>query len=100
MGEQSRREIVELAAKSPHAVGATVKEIGISKSSYYRWRAQLQGAEMDANLGVGTAQPRPLIQPLICPTTAEDLHVCRICVLTHTIPCLLRTCTIRLHTGW
>ena len=43
MTPQSRREIVELVAKSPHTVGATVKEIGVSKSSYYRWRAQLQG---------------------------------------------------------
>ena len=43
MTPQSRWEIVELVAKSPHTVGATVKEIGVSKSSYYRWRAQLQG---------------------------------------------------------
>ena len=43
MTEQRRREIVELVAKSPHTVQATVKEIGVSKSSYYRWRAQLQG---------------------------------------------------------
>ena len=43
MTQQRRREIVELVAKSPHTVGATVKEVGVSKSSYYRWRAQLQG---------------------------------------------------------
>jgi putative transposase len=43
MTPQRRREIVELVTKSPHTVGATVNEIGVSKSSYYRWRAQLQG---------------------------------------------------------
>ena len=43
MTPQSRREIIELVGKSPHTVGATVKEIGVSKSSYYRGRAQLQG---------------------------------------------------------
>ena len=43
MTQQRRRDIVELVAKSPHTVGATVQEIGISKSSYYRWRAHLQG---------------------------------------------------------
>lgn len=43
MSEQHRQQIVELVAKSPHTVGATVQEIGVSKSSYYRWRAQLQG---------------------------------------------------------
>ncbi len=30
---QTRREIVELLTKSPHTVGATVKDIGVSKSS-------------------------------------------------------------------
>jgi len=40
MSEERRREIVELVTKSPHTVGATVAEIGVSKSSYYRWRAR------------------------------------------------------------
>jgi putative transposase len=40
MSEERRREIVELVAKSPHTVAAAVAEIGVSRSSYYRWRAR------------------------------------------------------------
>jgi putative transposase len=40
MSEERRREIVELVTKSPHTVAATVAEIGVSKSSYYRWRVR------------------------------------------------------------
>jgi RNA-directed DNA polymerase len=42
MTDERRREIVELVSRSPHTVAATVAEIGISTSSYYRWRARLQ----------------------------------------------------------
>jgi putative transposase len=42
MTKQRRREIVELVAKSPHTVAATVAEIGVSKSSFYRWRARIE----------------------------------------------------------
>jgi transposase InsO family protein len=42
MTGERRREIVELVAKSPHTVGATVAEIGVSKSSFYRWRARME----------------------------------------------------------
>ena len=38
-------------AKSPHTVGTTVREIGVSKSSYYRWRARQEGK------GDGRARP-------------------------------------------
>jgi putative transposase len=40
MTQQRRQEIVELVAKSPHTVAATVAEIGVSKSSYCRWWAR------------------------------------------------------------
>jgi transposase InsO family protein len=42
MTGERQREIVELVAKSPHTVGATVAEIGVSKSSFYRWRARME----------------------------------------------------------
>ena len=45
MSEERRREIVELVAKSPHTVGASVAEIGVSKSSYYRWRARGESSQ-------------------------------------------------------
>lgn len=41
MTQERRREIIELVSKSPHTVAATVAEIGVSKSSFYRWRARL-----------------------------------------------------------
>lgn len=44
MTQERRREVVELVARSPHTVGATVAELGVSKSSFYRWRAQLESA--------------------------------------------------------
>jgi len=42
MTQERRREIVELVTKSPHTVAATVAEIGVSKSSFYRWRAWME----------------------------------------------------------
>ena len=38
MTPERRAEIVALVAKSPHTIEATVKEVGIAKSTYYRWR--------------------------------------------------------------
>ena len=43
MTAAQRREVVELVAKSPHTVEATVRELGLSKSTYYRWRGELEG---------------------------------------------------------
>jgi transposase InsO family protein len=36
-------QFVSLVAKSPHTVQATLRELGVSKSTYYRWRAEVQG---------------------------------------------------------
>ena len=47
MTAAQRREVVELVAKSPHTVAATVGELGLSKSTYYRWRAELEGQAED-----------------------------------------------------
>jgi putative transposase len=38
MTDERRREIVELVNKSPHTIVATCREVGVSRSSYYRWR--------------------------------------------------------------
>jgi len=43
--QERRNEVLALVEKSPHTIQATVKEIGISKSTYYRWRGRLRGAE-------------------------------------------------------
>jgi putative transposase len=43
MTDQRRREVIDLVDKSPHTVQATVSEVGVSRSSYYRWRRRVQG---------------------------------------------------------
>jgi transposase InsO family protein len=45
MTPERRKEVIALVEKSPHTIEATVKEIGISRSSYYRWKGCLEGAE-------------------------------------------------------
>jgi putative transposase len=45
MTAQERRQFVSLVAKSPHTVEATLRELGVSKSTYYRWRGELQGSK-------------------------------------------------------
>jgi transposase InsO family protein len=51
MTDQRRQEIVALVGRSPHTIAATVSEIGVSTSSYYRWRQRFQEP--------GGAQPKP-----------------------------------------
>lgn len=46
-----RQEIITLVEKSPHTVTATMAEVGVSRSSYYRWRAQMRGPEPAAKSG-------------------------------------------------
>jgi putative transposase len=38
-----RAETVELISRSPHTIEASCQEVGVSRSSYYRWRAKLRG---------------------------------------------------------
>jgi transposase InsO family protein len=38
-----RAETVEVISRSPHTIQASCREVGVSRSSYYRWRAKLQG---------------------------------------------------------
>ncbi len=43
MSEDQRREVVEVIDHSPHTIGSACREIGISRSSYYRWRELVHG---------------------------------------------------------
>ena len=47
MTEERRKEMVALVAKSPHTIEATVREIGIGKSTYYRWWQEQRGQGME-----------------------------------------------------
>jgi putative transposase len=42
MTDELRGEVLELVTRSPHTVGATLAEIGVSRSSFYRWRRRLR----------------------------------------------------------
>jgi putative transposase len=55
MSDQLRAEVLELVTRSPHTVGATLAEIGVSRSSFYRWRRRLRGQHRPARQGA----PRP-----------------------------------------
>jgi len=44
MTDERRSEVIAVVEKSPHTIAATVREIGISKSTYYRWRGRLRGS--------------------------------------------------------
>jgi transposase len=50
MTDTRRQEVIALVSKSPHTIQATMSEIGVSTSSYYRWRQRFQGP--------GGAQPK------------------------------------------
>ena len=38
-----RAETVEVISRSPHTIRASCREVGVSPSSYYRWKARLEG---------------------------------------------------------
>lgn len=40
MTAEQRAEVLALVAQSPHTVAATLAEVGVPKSTFYRWRAQ------------------------------------------------------------
>ena len=40
-----RAETVEVISRSPHTIAASCREVGVSRSSYYRWRSKLQADE-------------------------------------------------------
>jgi transposase InsO family protein len=43
MTVDQRREVVEVIERSPHTIESACREIGISRSSYYRWRELVHG---------------------------------------------------------
>jgi transposase InsO family protein len=43
MTAHQKEEVLALVAQSPHTVAATLAEIGVPKSTFYRWRAQGKG---------------------------------------------------------
>jgi putative transposase len=43
MSEPLRAETVEVISRSPHTIEASCREVGVARSSYYRWRAKLRG---------------------------------------------------------
>lgn len=43
MTDRRRKEILAVVGKSPHTIQATLNELGVSTSSYYRWRQRFQG---------------------------------------------------------
>jgi len=43
MREPLRAETVEVISRSPHTIQASCQEVGVSASSYYRWKRKLQG---------------------------------------------------------
>ena len=43
MSELLRAEAVAVITRSPHTIGAACREVGVSRSSYYRWKVALEG---------------------------------------------------------
>jgi putative transposase len=43
MSKPLRAETVEVISRSPHTIEASCREVGVARSSYYRWRAKLRG---------------------------------------------------------
>jgi putative transposase len=48
MKDPLRAETVEVISRSPHTIRASCREVGVSRSSYYRWKARLEGAPRPA----------------------------------------------------
>jgi len=44
MTNQLRQQALEVISRSPHTIAASCKEVGIGRSSYYRWQRKLTGA--------------------------------------------------------
>lgn len=61
MTDELRADVLALVTRSPHTVQATLAEIGVSSSSFYRWRRRLPGQKPPAGRGesAATAPPRP-----------------------------------------
>jgi transposase InsO family protein len=69
MTDKLRDEVVELVTRSPHTVQATLAEIGVSRSSFYRWRRRLRGQHPPARKGA----PRPVAWNRLRPAEREAI---------------------------
>jgi len=58
MTAEQREEVLALVAQSPHTVAATLAEIGVPKSTFYRWRAQGQGKDRPARIPWNRLRPK------------------------------------------
>lgn len=58
MTAEQKQEVLALVAHSPHTVAATLAEIGVSKSTFYRWRAQGQGEDRPARVPWNRLRPQ------------------------------------------
>lgn len=58
MTAEQRQEVLALVAQSPHTVAATLAEIGVSKSTFYRWRAQGQGKDRSVRIPWNRLRPQ------------------------------------------
>jgi transposase InsO family protein len=61
MTDELRAQVLELVTRSPHTVQATLAEIGVSRSSFYRWRRRMWKQPPPAGGGdpAGEGTPRP-----------------------------------------
>ena len=41
--EPLKAETVQVISRSPHTIAASCREVGVSRSSYYGWKAKLEG---------------------------------------------------------
>jgi len=58
MTAQQKEEVLALVARSPHTVAATLAEIGVPKSTFYRWRAQGQRRDRPARVAWNRLRPQ------------------------------------------
>jgi transposase len=63
-----RAETVEVISRSPHTIEAFCKEVGVSRSSYYGWRAKLQGN------GPAQSSPRSTASSILSASHRRGMH--------------------------
>jgi len=58
MSAEQKREVLAVVAQSPHTIAATLAEIGVPKSTFYRWRAQSKGEGKPGRLPWNRLRPQ------------------------------------------
>ena len=56
MGAQQKREVIDLVRKSPLSKRHTLEELGVPRSSYYRWQRRLR---QHGEVGLVDRRPQP-----------------------------------------